>query len=123
MKIFVLTALFLLLNLSLHADKLPEKVEFNKHIRPLFSSTCFNCHGPDEHEVKGKLQLHTFEAATKKLGKKKNRQAIVPGKPEESGIWKRISTDDRALYHSLAGQAMDVQASTFPGTIHFPLHI
>lgn len=76
------------------ADKLPDKIEFNRDIRPVFSSTCFNCHGPDVHEMKGKLQLHTFEAATKKLGKKKNRQAIVPGKPELSEAWKRIATDD-----------------------------
>lgn len=79
---------------SASAVELPDKVEFNRDIRPIFSGTCFNCHGPDTHEMKGKLQLHTFEAATKKLGKKKNRQAIVPGKPELSGVWERISTDD-----------------------------
>ena len=35
-------------------DKLPEKISFNEHIRPIFSSTCFNCHGPDEHEAKAR---------------------------------------------------------------------
>ena len=71
-----------------------EKIDFNRQIRPILSDKCFFCHGPDTHEIKGDLQLHTFELATKKLGKKKNRQALVPGKPAESEIWKRIMTDD-----------------------------
>ena len=71
-----------------------EKIDFNRQIRPILSDKCFFCHGPDAHEIKGDLQLHTFELATKKLGKKKNRQALVPGKPEQSEIWKRIITDD-----------------------------
>lgn len=71
-----------------------EKIDFNRQIRPILSDKCFFCHGPDAHEIKGDLQLHTFELATKKLGKKKNRQALVPGKLEASGIWKRIMTDD-----------------------------
>ncbi|MCM8542213.1 MAG: PSD1 and planctomycete cytochrome C domain-containing protein [Lentisphaeraceae bacterium] len=89
-----LTLPYLLWSFSAMAADIPDKVEFNRDIRPIFSSTCFNCHGPDAHEMKGKLQLHTFEAATKKLGKKKDRQAIVPGKPELSIAWKRIATDD-----------------------------
>lgn len=72
-----------------------EKIDFNRQIRPILSDKCFFCHGPDAHEIKGDLQLHTFELATKKLGKKKNRQALVPGKPAESEIWKRIITDDK----------------------------
>ncbi len=71
-----------------------EKIDFNRQIRPILSDKCFFCHGPDAHEIKGDLQLHTFELATKKLGKKKNRQALVPGKPSDSEIWKRIMTDD-----------------------------
>ena len=86
--------------LSQGAD-IPDKVEFNRDIRPIFSSTCFNCHGPDEHEAKAHLQLHTFDAATKprtyttKSGSKKTKEAvIVPGKPEKSSVWERIATDD-----------------------------
>ena len=84
-----------------HGADIPDKVEFNRDIRPIFSSTCFNCHGPDEHEAKAHLQLHTFEAATKprtyttKSGKKKTKEAvIVPGHPEKSSVWERIATDD-----------------------------
>lgn len=87
--------------LSVTAEELPEKVTFNEHIRPIFSSTCFDCHGPDAHEAKAHLQLHTFEAATEprtyktKSGKEKTKDAvIVPGHPEKSAVWERISTND-----------------------------
>ena len=84
-----------------NAAGIPDKVEFNRDIRPIFSSTCFNCHGPDEHEAKAHLQLHTFEAATQprtyttKRGTKKTKPAvIVPGNPAKSSVWERISTSD-----------------------------
>ncbi|NQZ57071.1 MAG: DUF1553 domain-containing protein [Lentisphaeraceae bacterium] len=98
----LLTGLLASISLSTLAGQLPEKVTFNEHIRPIFSSTCFNCHGPDEHEAKAHLQLHTFEAATQprtyttKSGKKKTKKAvIVPGYPDKSSVWERISTDDQ----------------------------
>ena len=91
----------LLIGGSFGAEELPSEVSFNEHIRPIFSSTCFNCHGPDEHEAKAHLQLHTFAAATEKRtyktksGALKTKDAvIVPGKPEESLVWDRIATDD-----------------------------
>ena len=34
-----------------------ERVQFNRDIRPIFSDTCYACHGPDENKVKGKLRL------------------------------------------------------------------
>ena len=32
------------------ADKLPEKVSYNFHIRPILSDKCFKCHGPDANK-------------------------------------------------------------------------
>ncbi|MEN9360862.1 MAG: hypothetical protein RL095_2397 [Verrucomicrobiota bacterium] len=72
----------------------PEKVEFNRDIRPIFSDTCFHCHGPDEHEAKAKLQLHDFSHATKPLDSDASLRAIVPGKPEQSEALKRLFSDD-----------------------------
>ena len=71
-----------------------EKLSFNERIRPILSDKCFHCHGPDEKHIKGKLQLHTFEKATAALGKKKKRFAISPGRPDQSTLWERITTDD-----------------------------
>src|SRR6266699_393576 len=63
------------------------KLGFNRDIRPLLSENCFYCHGPDPNKRKGKLRLDVREEAIAK-------QAIVPGKPGESELVKRIFTKD-----------------------------
>jgi mono/diheme cytochrome c family protein len=59
-----------------------DRVEFNRDIRPIFSDTCFACHGPDEAKMKGKLRLDSLEAARR--GGKSGDPAIVPGYPEKA---------------------------------------
>ena len=75
-------------------NSIPDKVRFNEHVRAILSDKCFHCHGPDKSTMKGKLQLHSFEGATKNLSKKGKRFAIVPGKLQESTLWDRINTTD-----------------------------
>ena len=69
-----------------------ERVQFNRDIRPIFSDTCYACHGPDENKVKGKLRLDSLEAARK--GGKSGEPAILPGHPEKSEVMKRLLTKD-----------------------------
>ena len=69
-----------------------ERVEFNRDIRPIFSDTCFACHGPDENKMKGKLRLDSLAAAQR--GGKSGDAAIVPGHPEKSAVMKRLTTQD-----------------------------
>ncbi|NBV53490.1 MAG: DUF1549 domain-containing protein, partial [Verrucomicrobia bacterium] len=69
-----------------------EHVQFNRDIRPIFSDTCYACHGPDENKVKGKLRLDSLEAARK--GGKSGEPAITPGHPEKSEVMKRLLTKD-----------------------------
>ncbi len=71
-------------------------VSFNRDIRPLMSNTCFHCHGPDASHRKAKLRLDVREEALKPG--KSGALPIVPGKPDESEILKRIfSTDEDEL--------------------------
>ena len=69
-----------------------ERVQFNRDIRPIFSDTCYACHGPDENKIKGKLRLDSLEAARK--GGKSGEPAIAPGHPEKSEVMKRLLTSD-----------------------------
>src|SRR5258705_13499735 len=69
-----------------------DKVDFNREIRPLLSSKCFQCHGPDEKARKSKLRLDLHDFATKPA--KSGEIAIVPGKPAQSELVRRISTHD-----------------------------
>ena len=69
-----------------------EPLAFNRDIRPILSKTCFSCHGPDAAAVKGGLRLDLREHALK--GGESGKPAIVPGKPEESELVRRITTTD-----------------------------
>ncbi|MFT5129293.1 MAG: hypothetical protein ACI8W8_002915 [Rhodothermales bacterium] len=69
-----------------------DKVSYDLQVRPILSDKCFFCHGPDEEAIEGKLQLHTFEAATSDRGER--GPAIVPGKPEKSLLWHRVTATD-----------------------------
>lgn len=67
-------------------------IDFNRDIRPILSDHCYACHGPDEKARKAGLRLDRKEDAFKPL--RGGGYAIVPGKPEESELFFRISTDN-----------------------------
>src|SRR6266508_3173132 len=69
------------------AAKSPEKLSYNRDVRPVLSDNCFFCHGPDQNKRKGKLRLDVREEAIAK-------KAVVPGRPAESDVIKRIFTLD-----------------------------
>ncbi len=72
----------------------PEVVDFIFHVKPILSDRCFKCHGPDEAKIEGGLQLHTEEKAYAALGPNKDRYAIIKGNTEQSGLIKRIYSDN-----------------------------
>jgi hypothetical protein len=68
-------------------------VDFGREIRPLLSDNCFGCHGPDSGTRMAGLRLDRKEDAftTRKRG-----AAIVPGKPEVSLLFARVSETNDA---------------------------
>ena len=69
-----------------------DKVNFNRDVRSILSTKCFQCHGRDEQARKAKLRLDARESAIKPA--KDGEIAIVPGKPDHSELIKRITTSD-----------------------------
>jgi len=79
----------LLITVARAAETLPAPLDFNREIRPILSDKCFSCHGPDKKKRKGRLRLDLEESA-----KNPKKNAVVPGKPKESELIYRITTDD-----------------------------
>ncbi len=64
-----------------------KSIDYIRDVRPILSNNCFACHGPDEKTRKGGLRLDVREEAL---------AAIVPGKPEQSELLRRITASDPA---------------------------
>ena len=85
----------LLVRPSVAADPAPS---FTRDIKGILSNRCVRCHGPDAESRHGGgddgLRLDTFAGATADLG---GHAAIVPGRPDESEIIARVTSDDPDL--------------------------
>ena len=72
---------------SLHAAATSTTVDYGRDIRPILSENCFYCHGQDAGKRKGKLRLDTLDG-------QRAKDVVIPGKPDDSELIKRILTSD-----------------------------
>jgi len=67
-------------------DETQPAIDFSRQIRPILSSKCFRCHGPDEDQREGDLRLDVAEVAYGRV--------IVPGDANASKLIHRITSRD-----------------------------
>lgn len=72
-------------------------ISYNFQIRPLLSDKCFACHGPDANKREAGLRLDLAESAFAPLRDSPGKFAIVPGKPEQSELYLRITSPDSSV--------------------------
>ncbi len=81
-------------NTHTDSNAIPETISYNFDIRPILSDKCYACHGPDANKRKASLRLDIADSAYAPLKETKGAFAIVPGKPDKSELYKRISSQD-----------------------------
>ncbi|HET6424092.1 MAG TPA: DUF1549 domain-containing protein, partial [Planctomycetaceae bacterium] len=70
---------------------IPDKIEYNRDVRPILSDNCFFCHGPDKNKREADLRLDDGSGFT---GNGSHAAVVTPKSPENSDLWKRIATTD-----------------------------
>ena len=73
------------------AGQEPERIDFQRQVRPILSDRCFTCHGPDEAAREADLRLDHRGGALADLG---GYAAIAPGDLDESELIYRITAHD-----------------------------
>jgi len=86
--------------------KVPDIVSYNYDVRPILSDKCFSCHGPDAKKREAGLRLDLESEAYKALQEHPSKHALVPGKPELSEVFQRITTTDSSLVMPVASSKL-----------------
>lgn len=72
-----------------------QSVEFNRDIRPILSDKCYTCHGPSSVNRQANLRFDIESGA--KIDLPHGRHVIAPGHADQSELYRRISSDNKAV--------------------------
>jgi len=85
------------------------EVDYLRDVQPILAEHCWHCHGTDAADRKAGLRLDQRDSSLK--GGESGTAAIVPGKPDESELVKRLTTDDENLVMPPPSQKKPVSAA------------
>ncbi len=106
------------------ADK---QAQYDRDIRPILSDRCFKCHGPDESSREADLRLDLPDVAFADRG---GYAAIVPAKPDDSEILRRVRSEDPdevmpppgSNKHALSSEQQDLIRQWISDGAHYEPH-
>ena len=75
-------------------SRIPEKISFSLHVKPILSDRCYSCHGPDAEGRVTNLRFDTAEGIRAKLTESRRSRAVRGGSPGRSEMVHRILSDD-----------------------------
>lgn len=73
-----------------------DTVEFNRDVRPILSTKCFECHGPDEQSREAELRLDIADTSDGPF-REQDDAIIKPGDVDASSLWSRVTASDNDL--------------------------
>ena len=91
------------------AEPTRAQVDFARQVRPILAENCFECHGPDPRGRKGKLRVDNREGL---LADRGGYAVVVPNRPEESELIRRITVGFARRAHAPARLAAEPDEAT-----------
>jgi len=82
-------------SIALELENLPNKIDYNYHVKPILSDRCYQCHGPDEKTRKAGLRLDLEKIAFSRL--ESGNKAFSKGSLNGSESLHRILNTDAEI--------------------------
>ncbi len=106
-KLPLLATILLVAASALAEEKMPPKVTYDEHVKPLFKQKCFSCHNPDKTE--GDLDLTTYTNLMLGGG---SGNVVEPGDSSNSYLYALITHDDEPYMPPKAPKIDDTMIET-----------
>jgi len=95
------------------ADKPAKAVDFATDIKPILSQACYKCHQPNPRNPRGPAGGLRLDDKTAALKGGKSGVAIVPGKAEDSLLYKVLNGPTKAGDHDVSGMPKPMKNQPF----------
>jgi hypothetical protein len=97
-RLFCFTSLAITLAVAVASPAaVPDRVDYNFHVKPILSDRCYHCHGPDQGNRQADLRLDTKDGLFAAVASSDATHVVKPGELDHSAMAQRIATTDDDL--------------------------